>query len=437
MIPRSALGTEELFTELEAELSRFTPLKDELRTCLADAKDALAHGNAEEGLVVYNDLLTWLKERRPPATGTRVPGSLGPLAVAALRQPETGKEVIILGSSHNVPGLAKSDNPMPSAVRRAISFLQPDLVAIESDEMRGKEELEKVARGVSGKVSFLLPDMELPMPDLSKLGLFVDTTLLDKIKGKLGPKEMNVENYVRALRELYAESTDQTLACNVFALHEYRCALNDDWGRDVTAALESAGRAEKPVLLCDLPQQWTLSTVLPVYSESWVKARPMRLRYMEDVMRVARTLEAEEKIDRDRVIRGAGGDLPTLDYALSVLRPAIGAAEAKTRSLWLNYRDPVMAKAVVDAMEGRARKPGGSPATLKPCRRAVLQVGSNHVEGIAKELQQKHNFKVVAEPIGGWKAKVAPVTGANPPRTRGKGFADTASVRGPASRRSR
>eukprot|EP00435_Cladocopium_sp_Y103_P075460 s386_g58.t1 len=141
---------------------------------------------------------------------------------------------------------------------------------------------------------------------------------------------------------------------------------------------------------------------------SGVAARDQRLKFLEDLDVAARFLQAEEAMIRDAVMSGHGGlaafgprDLSSLDYGLGLCRPAVGFAEAATRRLWLEERDPAMANAVTSALEGRARILEGTEA-LGAKQRAVLQVGCCHVEGIVKSLQEQHGYKVVPEPQGGW-----------------------------------
>lgn len=265
-------------------------------------------------------------------------------------------------------------------------------------------ELEKRPK-LRGQSPILLPDSEgSPLQGLfqifSQPELGLDEELLQRIRAKAGSR-LSVKGYLRALRQIYAKSSEKCLAMNVFALDELRAEGDGDWGQDATAAVLAAQRAELPILFCDLPQEWTLGKVIPIYNKEWVAARGKRLKFLEDLDVATQFLQAEEAMIREAVMSGHGGDLPSLDYGLGLCRPAVGFAEAATRRLWLEERDPAMANAVTSALEGRARVLEGKHSRLEAKQRAVLQVGCCHVEGIAKSLQQ-HGYKVVPEPQGGW-----------------------------------
>eukprot|EP00435_Cladocopium_sp_Y103_P062893 s674_g24.t1 len=98
--------------------------------------ESLPVEDQERGLELFREMTEWQKMQR----GSRQ--SLGPLAVSALLQPDSGREIILLGTSHSLPG-AVTENPVPSAVQRTVKALKPDLVAVELDEARGLRELEK------------------------------------------------------------------------------------------------------------------------------------------------------------------------------------------------------------------------------------------------------------------------------------------------------
>eukprot|EP00434_Breviolum_minutum_P026407 symbB.v1.2.023347.t1/scaffold2131.1/size88260/2 len=254
--------------------------------------------------------------------------------------------------------------------------------------------------------------------------LALDEDLLQRIRAKTSNR-LTVKGYIKALRYIFAKSSEKCLARRfrekmvrqsleeemvglvkgkVFALDEFRAEGYGDWGQDATAAVRAAQRAKVPILFCDLPQEWTLSKVIPIYNEEWVASKTERLKFLENLELASRFLEAEEAMIREAVMSGHGGDLPSLDYGVGLCRPATGFAEAATRRLWLEERDPVMARAVTNALEGRARVLEGN-AVQPPQRavqRAVLQVGCCHVEGIVNALVQNHDFEVVPEPQGGW-----------------------------------
>ncbi|CAE8631176.1 unnamed protein product [Polarella glacialis] len=396
----------ELFDAIRAQLSVRTPLKQQLDIIMEEGQRALSEDleqGQDEGLGLFQELLSWLTTRQSVPS---MPGSLGPLAVAALRHPGTDREIVIIGTPHGVPGVAAADNPVPAAVSQILARLKPDLVAVELDKARGSRELEGLPAALWGRASMLLPDNSPQSPDAFQIPdeLRVDEDLMKRIKAGLGKNVVSVPRYVEALRAIFTQSSESCLAMNVMALDEFRYRQGGDWGRDATAAVEAAAKAGKPLLLCDLPQEWTLSRVVPAYNSAWVQSRQQRVRFLEDEdgNRAARFLEAEASIIREAVLAGHGGDLPALDYSLGLCRPAVGHVEAQARSLWLAERDPVMAEAVASALEGRARSAGGGPAALGSAKRAALQVGCNHVEGIAKALVANHGYQVVNSPAGGW-----------------------------------
>eukprot|EP00931_Biecheleriopsis_adriatica_P120816 TRINITY_DN95910_c0_g1_i1.p1 TRINITY_DN95910_c0_g1~~TRINITY_DN95910_c0_g1_i1.p1 ORF type:complete len:509 (-),score=120.13 TRINITY_DN95910_c0_g1_i1:9-1337(-) len=428
-------SVEGLFSDLQKELSSHTPLEKELAIIVQEARtyleSELQRGEGR-GVRLFEDLLAWLQS-------TQQPRSLGPLAVVALRHPSSGQEIVILGTPHCVAGLSADENPIPGAVARAIARLKPDLVAVELDAVRGTHEFEKLPAQLRGRSPVFLPEeepAETPSEPGDLLGglqgffggsshaeLGVDEDLLQRVEASFGREGKSARGYIRALREIFTDSSDSCLAMNALSLDEFRFQDEGDWGRDATAAVRAAAKAELPVLLCDLPQEWTLSRVVPVYNRAWVEAKERRLSFLGDEERAASYLQAEEKIVREAILERHGGDLPTLDYGLGLCRPAVGFAEAETRSLWLEERDPVMAKAVVAALQGRVRSTTGGEASLPKLKRAALQVGHCHVEGIAKQLVSRHGFEVVRAPEGGWKGSADASAGKpRKPKSRAAGF---------------
>ncbi|CAE7528406.1 unnamed protein product [Symbiodinium natans] len=220
---------------------------------------------------------------------------------------------------------------------------------------------------------------------------------------------MSAKDYLRGMKTVFAKSSEKCLAMNVFALDELRAEAYGDWGRDAGAAVQAAFKAAAPVLLCDLPQEWTFSKIIPIYNDAWVRSRQKRLEFLSDLPTATRFQEAEEAIIREAVLAGHGGDLSSLDYGLGLCRPATGLAEADTRRLFLEERDSAMARAVCEALEGRSQRVLGESReeTLKEGSSAVLQVGCCHVEGIVGEMQA-HGYEVVGAPSQGWpRRKVA------------------------------
>lgn len=396
----ASASTAALFEEIEAELAKRTSLREELHFIVDEGRKAAPPPGA--GLEVFEELLTWLKALGNPVNALTVQ-SLGPLAVAALRHPGSGREVVILGTPHIVAGLSAEKNPVPAAVRQAIRKIRPDLVAVELDKARGNQELQKLPSSLWGRAAILLPAKELDAAAMGRIPeLRMDEGLLRQVKDSLGAGPMGGEGFVRAMQEIFARSSDGSLAINFLALCEHRFRAAGDWGQDATAAVEAAAKAGTPLLFCDFPQEWTLGKVLPLYNSAWVQARRQRLDFLNDKARAVRALEAEELIRKDCVVAGHGGDLPALDYGLSLCRPAVGLVESEARILWLAERDPAMAAAVDDALAGRARSVSGKAAVLNAAKRAVLMVGCNHVEGIAKQLIATHGYQAVATPTGGW-----------------------------------
>lgn len=312
---------------------------------------------------------------------------------------------------------------MPRAVRQAVSKLRPDFVAVELDKSRGAKYLDRLPPSLWGRAAMVLPADEaqavLAKPTTE---LQIDDGLMQGIKEKLRDAPASHEAFLQATRDIFARSSDNSLAMNVFALHEFRQRCAGDWGRDAMAAVEAAAKAGKPLLFCDFPQEWTLGKVVPVYNRAWVEARQQQLDYLSDLSRALRALSAEEKILAECVVSGRGGDLPILGYGLGLCRPAVGPAEAEARTLWLAERDPAIAAAVEAAMEGRARSASGGPASLQAARRALLVVGCNHVEGVAQHLMGAHGYEAAPEPAGGWPGS-------------GRGTTLGSSTRGGASRR--
>lgn len=401
-----AQDVDDLFKSLETELSRYTPLRDDLSFLIAEGRDS-AHMGLDAGIQKMCDLLAWLRTKREP--GVRLPSSQGPLAVATLREAASGSEIVVLGTPHGVPGLLPEKNPVPLAVRQTILKLRPDLIAVELDKARGVKELEKLPSALWGRAAMLLPADEPQVVDTGAASqLRLDQDLVERIKSSFGAGLGSPETIVQAVRDIFSQSSDSSLAMNVLALYEFRFRKVGDWGRDATAAVEAAAKVGKPLLLCDFPQEWTLGKVVPLYNEAWVRARQQRLEYLNDGSRAVRALVAEEKILAECVLSGHGGDLPLFDYGLGLCRPAVGLVEADARALWLNERDPAMAAAVASAVgEGRARSASGGPASLKAAKRAVLVVGCNHVEGVARCLESTHGYVLVSEPVGGWEGSAA------------------------------
>lgn len=430
-----------MFASLETELARYTPLHEELRFLMSEGRSG-AHMGLDGGIQKLRDLVAWLRGKRGP--GVRLPSSQGPLAVATLRDEASGREIVVLGTAHGVPGLLPEKNPVPLAVRQTILKLRPDVVAVELDKDRGVKELEKLPSSLWGRAAVLLPAEEPQGVDQGAFSeLSLDQQLVERVKSSFGDGLGSPETILEAVRDIFAESSDSSLAMNFLALYEFRFRKVGDWGRDATAAVEAAAKAGRPLLLCDFPQEWTLGKVVPLYNRAWVQSRPQRLEYLRDGSRAMRALVAEEKILQECVLSGHGGDLPLFDYGLGLCRPAVGLVEADARALWLSERDPAMAAAVAAALgEGRARSASGGAASLKAGKRAVLVVGCNHVEGVAQCLESAHGYAVVSAPSGGWEGvaaskRAAPQgpgrRGASPttrPRGMGRG-----GRRGPARRR--
>lgn len=233
--------------------------------------------------------------------------------------------------------------------------------------------------------------------------LRLDDALMEQIRARLGKSQMSVKDYIRAMKTIFDKSSEKCLAMNVFALDELRAEAYGDWGRDAGAAVQAAFKAAAPVLLCDLPQEWTFSKIIPVYNDAWVCAKEKRLAFLSDLSEAMRFQEAEEAIIREAVLAGHGGDLSSLDYGLGLCRPATGLAEADTRRLFLEERDSAMARAVCEALDGRAQRVLGEKREeiLKGGSRAVLQVGCCHVEGIVAEME-KQGYEVADAPSEGW-----------------------------------
>eukprot|EP00933_Yihiella_yeosuensis_P079816 TRINITY_DN9323_c1_g1_i4.p1 TRINITY_DN9323_c1_g1~~TRINITY_DN9323_c1_g1_i4.p1 ORF type:complete len:544 (+),score=112.97 TRINITY_DN9323_c1_g1_i4:32-1633(+) len=402
----STNSVEDVFEEVSKELSRCTPLKEELAIVLEEGRlsvsEELQQGD-ETGLGLFQELLAWLRRRKK-----FLHSSLGPVAVAMLKKPGVKSEIVIVGTPHGVPDLAK--NPVPGAVSKLIERLRPDLVAVELDKARGSNQMQNLAPGLSGKTSMMLPEEDLESfgadLDLPK-ELGQDFNLMKNVQEEFKKDGIDVHGYVNGLQKIFEHSSRDSLAMNVFALDEFRYMAQDGWGQDATAAVESAAKIRRPVLMCDIPQEWTMSRIVPAYNTAWVNGREKRLRFLADKDRATRFVKAEEKMLREAVVKGHGGDLPALDYGLSLCRPGVGYVEATQRGLWFQERDPVMARAVAAAMEGKMRNADGRTSSSgKPMNRIVLQVGACHVEGIARKLIKEHGYKVVpspAEKLGGGK----------------------------------
>jgi len=395
---------DDVFMSLESELSRYTPLREELHFLVSEGRSA-AHLGLDAGVQKLRDLLAWLRAKRGP--GVRVPSSQGPLAVAALRERSSGREIVVIGTPHGVPGLLPEKNPVPFAVRQMIAKLRPSLIAVELDKERGVKELEQLPSDLWGRAAVLLPADVPQTGDVgSALELQLDQDLVERVKSRFGEGVGSPETILQGVRDIFAQSSDSSLAMNFLALYEFRYRKVGDWGRDATAAVQAAAKAGRPLLLCDFPQEWTLGKVVPLYNRAWVQSRQQRLEYLDDGSRALRALVAEERILADCVLTGHGGDLPLFDYGLGLCRPAVGLVEADARALWLNERDPAMAAAVAVALgEGRARSASGGPASLSAGKRAVLVVGCNHVEGVAHCLESSHGYEVVPAPAGGWEGR--------------------------------
>ncbi|CAE7683383.1 unnamed protein product [Symbiodinium sp. CCMP2456] len=399
---------EDLIAQVGDELEGCTPLKKELEVVLNAGRNFLRDAEGGQGIEKFKDLLEWLQAQRARRSASApFPQSLGPLSVAALRKGD--QEIVLVGTPHSVPGVAAVDNPVPRAVRRLVKALKPDLVAVELDEDRGGRELENLPAKLRGRSTVLLPPPSTSgSPGLLEafgLGpqLRLDDALMEQIRARLGKSQMSVKDYIRAMKTIFDKSSEKCLAMNVFALDEFRAEAYGDWGRDAGAAVQAAFKAAAPVLLCDLPQEWTFSKIIPVYNDAWVSAKEKRLAFLSDLSEAMRFQEAEEAIIREAVLAGHGGDLSSLDYGLGLCRPATGLAEADTRRLFLEERDSAMARAVCEALDGRAQRVLGEPREeiLKGGSHAVLQVGCCHVEGIVAEME-KQGYEVADAPSEGW-----------------------------------
>lgn len=393
-----------VFDALEAELARFTGLQSEVRFLVAEGREAACSGSSADAarLKPIRDYLEVLHAQKQPGV-QQVPVSLGPLAVAVARHPLSGREIIILGTPHYVPGTSAEDNPVPSAVKRTIARLKPDIVAVELDRDRGMKELNNLPANLWGRAPVALPADQKPVagggvPEELK----VDEELMQRIRGGLGSGSISQESTIQATRQIFADSSDRSIAMNFFALQEMCSRSAGDWGKDVSATVEAAAKAGKPLLLCDLPQERTMSQVVPIYARAFAQARQERLQYLNDGSRALRALAAEEKLFADCLMSGRGGDLPRLCYGIGLCRPAIGWVEAEAQSVWLQERDPAMAAAVDAALSGQARSASGQLSPLKPAKRAVLMVGCYHVLGVANCLEKTHGYQLVSAPKGGW-----------------------------------
>eukprot|EP00439_Symbiodinium_sp_Y106_P046411 s4461_g5.t3 len=387
--------------------------KKRLEVVLNAGRNFLRDSEDGQGIDKFKDLLEWLQAQRARRSASApFPQSLGPLSVAALHKGD--KEIVLVGTPHSVPGVAAAENPVPRAVRRLVKALKPDLVAVELDEDRGGRELENLPAKLQGRSTVLLPPTLSGSPGLLEaFGLFggpqlrLDDALMEQIRARLGKSQMSVKDYIRAMKTIFDKSSEKCLAMNVFALDELRAEAYGDWGRDAGAAVQAAFKAAAPVLLCDLPQEWTFSKIIPVYNDAWVRAKEKRLDFLSDLSEAMRFQEAEEAIIREAVLAGHGGDLSSLDYGLGLCRPATGLAEADTRRLFLEERDSAMARAVCEALDGRAQRVLGEPreeilkGQAHAALRAVLQVGCCHVEGIVAEME-KQGYEVADSPSAGW-----------------------------------
>jgi len=393
-----------VFDALETELARFTGLQSELQFLMAEGREAACNGGSRDAarLKPTRDYLEVLRAQNRPGV-QKVPMSLGPLAVAVARHPSSGREIVILGTPHYVPGTRAEDNPVPSAVKQTIAKLKPDVVAVELDRNRGMKEVNKLPANLWGRAPVALPADQTPvaggsMPEELK----VEEELMQRIQGGLGSGPISQESTLQATRQIFADSSDRSIAMNFFALQEMCSKSAGDWGKDMSATVEAAAKAGKPLLLCDLPQERTMSQVVPIYARAFAQARQERLQYLNDGSRALLALAAEEKLFADCLLSGRGGDLPDLNYGVSLCRPAIGWVEAEAQSVWLQERDPAMAAAVDAALSGQARSASGDLSPLKPAKRAVLVVGCYHVRGVASCLEKAHGYQLVSAPRGGW-----------------------------------
>lgn len=428
----SELDADALFGAIEKELGALTPLHEEVAVVVNDGRLAAtlaadAAGDPGPLLAPFRALLDELRNRRLAAT--RPIKSVGPIAGAVVEHRASGREVVILGTPHTVPGLSAKQNPVPRAVRAVIKQLKPALIAVELDKERGSTEMEELPSKYFGRIPVRLPAEELgggataddvPRPDagvLLRLGKIFEGASSSGRKVLLGT------------REVFSSSRDESLAICVMAIPQMRA--ENDWGRDATAAVQAAAIAGTPMLLCDMPEEWTLSRVLPVYNKAWVAARGARLEYLKDEARVLEAWDAGDKILKDCVLSGRGGRLPLLQYALMLLAPATGPAEADARPVWLRERDPAMAAAVAAATEGRSRTLAGELLNEPVAKRAVLVVGSAHVEGLVRVFEANHGFSLKSEPRGGWPAPELKADG------KGQASRGFASARGGGAARGR
>eukprot|EP00929_Paragymnodinium_shiwhaense_P089220 TRINITY_DN49409_c0_g1_i2.p1 TRINITY_DN49409_c0_g1~~TRINITY_DN49409_c0_g1_i2.p1 ORF type:complete len:358 (+),score=54.90 TRINITY_DN49409_c0_g1_i2:63-1076(+) len=210
----------DLFKDVEEELGRHTGLKDDLHYLVDMSREVyerqVADGSAGmESVEWVRNSLTWLRARREKSGS--VPQSMGPLAVAAVRHPGTGGQLLIIGTPHTVPALSAEKNPVPPAVQRAIAAFKPDLVGVELDKARGRSELEKLPSELWGRSSLLLPAVEPePFADPSAGGPpQADEELVRQLSESLSSPttgEMSADAMLEATRQILDRAPDDKLA---------------------------------------------------------------------------------------------------------------------------------------------------------------------------------------------------------------------------------
>ena len=254
----AADGVDDLFGKIGAALAEHTALRKEMQLLVDEGREVARAG---QGLREFSELLAWLQGRQAADHDVKL-ASLGPMAVSVVRHPKSGREVVILGTPHGVPGVSAEGNPVPQAVYRAILRMKPDVVAVELDKARGYREIENLPSSLFGKAPVMLP-LEQDEAAAAELPaeLRVDEGLMGQVKGSLGEGPASVEGMLRATREVWSSSSDASLAMNFLALTEHRYQGSGDWGRDATAAVRAAAKLGRPLLLCDFPQEWTLGKV--------------------------------------------------------------------------------------------------------------------------------------------------------------------------------
>merc|ERR1711971_1149584 len=136
-----------------------------------------------------------------------------------------------------------------------------------------------------------------------------------------------LEAKLRALCTVYSDSSDDHLAMNVFALDAMISEKTGDWGRDGSAAVEAAAKLRAPLLLVDIPQEWTFAEVMPVYNRKWREDRARNAEYLRDTAKSLQFMEAEQAIMKDCILSGRGASLAPLSFGISVCRPIVGGVE--------------------------------------------------------------------------------------------------------------